>query len=176
MSDTMGQPFTREPRPSAGVSSLVAPVPPVGLDAVAGQDIAGVESDDRHLALVDDRQDSPSGVGGADLEMVQPAGAAEGDPPDRPVGPVLVVVEAERIEPDLQLALGPGGRLTLEPALQGLVEALDLALGLGMTGRPVLLADAEVGEQPRAAVRSPRRLSVAERLTGADHRFRRSAA
>jgi hypothetical protein len=35
---------------------------------------------------------------------------------------------------------------------QGLVEALDLALGLGVTGHAVLLADAEVGEQVLEAV------------------------
>ncbi len=34
-----------------------------------------------------------------------------------------------------------------EPALEGLVEALDLALGLRMVRGAVLLADAEVGEQ-----------------------------
>jgi hypothetical protein len=39
-----------------------------------------------------------------------------------------------------------------EPALQGLVEAFDLALGLGMVGMAVLLGDAEVGEQVFEAV------------------------
>ena len=50
---------------------------------------------------------------------------------------------------------------TTEPALEGLVEALDLALGLGMPGCPVLLADAEVGEQvlePVAPAREARRV------------------
>ena len=39
-----------------------------------------------------------------------------------------------------------------EPTLEGLVEALDLALGLRVAGRTVLLADAEVGEQVLEAV------------------------
>ena len=142
------------------------------LDAVAGQDIAGVESDDRHLALVDDRQDSPSGVGGADLEMVQPAGAAEGDPaiaighvvaePEVPRGPCpggLGLGVARYASAGVIRPIARWGRCSLwsrrnassptcssprsgrpadtrQPALQGLVEALDLALGLGMTGRP----------------------------------------
>lgn len=37
----------------AGVSSLVAPVALVGLDEVDRQELAGVEGDDRDLALVD---------------------------------------------------------------------------------------------------------------------------
>jgi hypothetical protein len=60
---------------------------------------------------------------------------------------MLVVGEAERVELGLELAQGPGCRLAREPAFQGLVEALDLALGLGVPGRPVLLPDAEPGEQ-----------------------------
>ena len=156
------------------------------------EDLAGVEGDDRDLLLVDDGEDAPAGVGRADVEVVQPAGPAQGDgalavgdgvaeaevargagagrqrpwrrpvrlagcgPPDRPVWPLLVVGEAERIELGLQLAQGPGWRLAREPAFQGLVEALDLALGLGMPGRPVLLADAEVGEQVLEAVAATR--------------------
>jgi hypothetical protein len=50
----------------------------------------------------------------------------------RPVG---VVVAGEAVE--LRLQLGHGRRLGLlgEPALEGLMEALDLAAGLGMIGR-----------------------------------------
>ena len=50
------------PRPSAGVSSLIAPVPPIRLDAVGRKDLAGVEGDDWDLLLVDDRQDPPTGI------------------------------------------------------------------------------------------------------------------
>jgi hypothetical protein len=45
----------------------------------------------------------------------------------------------------LQFGHGGGGWLSGEPALQALVEALDLALG--MAGMAVLLRNAEVGEQ-----------------------------
>jgi hypothetical protein len=86
------------------------------------------------------------------------------DPADRPVRPPLVVGEAEGVELGLKLAQGPCCRLTREPAFQGLVEALDLALGLGMPGRPVLLPDAEVGEQvlePVATTGEPGRVDGA---------------
>ena len=66
--------------------------------------------------------------------------------------PLLVVGEAEGVELGLQLGEVGRRRLPPEPALEGLVEALDLALGLGMARRPVLLADAEVGEQVLEAV------------------------
>ena len=73
-------------------------------------------------------------------------------PADRPVRPLLVVDRAEGVE----LGLEPGEvgrrRLPPQPALEGLVEALDLALGLGVARRPVLLADAEPGEQVLEAV------------------------
>ena len=60
-------------RPSAGVSSLVAPVPPVRLDQVGREDLAGVEGDDRDLLLVDDGQDAPAGMDCADLACVEEA-------------------------------------------------------------------------------------------------------
>ena len=58
---------------------MVAPVPAVGLDQVAREDLAGVEGDDRDRLLVGDGQDSSAGMSGADLEMVQAAGPAQGD-------------------------------------------------------------------------------------------------
>ena len=67
-------------------------------------------------------------------------------PPDRPVWPLLVVGEAEGVELGLQRGEVDRRRLRPEPAFQGLVEALDLALGLGVARRAVLLADAEPGE------------------------------
>ena len=60
------------PRPSAGVSSLVAPVPPVRLDQVGREYLAGVEGDDRDLLLVDHGQDTPAGVDRADLRSPDP--------------------------------------------------------------------------------------------------------
>ena len=60
---------------------------------------------------------------------------------------VFVVVLGERVELPLELLDGDGGGSGLKPALQGLVEPLDLALGLGVAGRSVLLADAEQREE-----------------------------
>jgi hypothetical protein len=61
--------------------------------------------------------------------------AAGGASAQRPMRPVGVVVAGEAVE--LRLQLGHGRRLGLlgEPALEGLMEALDLAAGLGMIGR-----------------------------------------
>ena len=52
----------------------------------------------------------------------------------------------------LQLGDGGGGWLGGEPALQSLLEALDLALGLRMARMAILLRDAEAGEQVLKAV------------------------
>ena len=85
----------------------------------------------------------------------RPVGLGRGDPPDGPVRSLLVVGEPEGVELRLQLAEGPGCGSLPEPALEGLVEAFDLALGPGMAGRPVLLADGEVREQGLEGVASP---------------------
>jgi hypothetical protein len=68
----------------------------------------------------------------------RPVGLAGGPAPDGPVRTLLVVGEAEGIELGLQLGQGPRCGPLPEPALLRLVEALDLALGLGMARRPVL--------------------------------------
>jgi hypothetical protein len=44
---------------------LVAPVALVRLDQVGGEELAGVERDDRDLGLIDDREDARAGVGRA---------------------------------------------------------------------------------------------------------------
>ena len=139
---------------------------------MGGEDLAGVEGDDRHLLLVDDGQDPLAGMGRADVQVVQAAGPAQGDralavggvvaeaevawgaapcrmrlgargiglgrgdAPGRPVRPVLVVGEAEPVELRLELAERARSRLALEPALQGLLEALDLAWVWGWPGAP----------------------------------------
>jgi hypothetical protein len=46
---------------------------------VGRQDLARVEGDDCDLLLVGDGQDAPAGVGRTDVEVVQPAGPAQGD-------------------------------------------------------------------------------------------------
>ena len=59
------------------------------------------------------------------------------------VGAPLVVVLAELVELALELERLSGWWSGSEPALQGLVKALGLALGLGVAGGPVLLPDTE---------------------------------
>ena len=106
--------------------------------------------------LVDDVVAQPEVTRGAATGGMRlgrrPVGLGRGAAPDRPVRSLLVVGEPEGIELGLQLGEGPCWRLLPEPALEGLVEALDLALGLRMARGPVLLADAEVGEQVLEAV------------------------
>jgi hypothetical protein len=68
------------------------------------------------------------------------------------VGPDLVVDASEGVQLGLQLGEGDGGWLGGEPALQSLLEAFDLALGLRMAGMAVLLGDAQAGEQVFKAV------------------------
>ena len=83
---------------------MVAPVPAVRLDEVAGQDLAGVEGDDRDLVLVDDGQDPLTGMSRADVEVVQAAGPAQGDRA-LPVGHVGEIIAAKcdsAIDPDLR--------------------------------------------------------------------------
>ena len=75
-----------------------------------------------------------------------------GEPLQCPVGSKLVVDALEAVELGLQLDDGGGGGLGGEPALQGLVEAFDLALGLRMVRMAVVLRDAEVGDQVFEAV------------------------
>ena len=84
----------------------------------------------------------PGGVGGG-------GGGAVGQGAVRPAG---VVVAGELVELGLQFGEGGGGGLGAEPFLQGLLESLYFALGLGVAGPAVLLGDA----QARAA-RSPGR-------------------
>ena len=67
-------------------------------------------------------------------------------------GSKLVVDALEAVELGLQVVQGGGGGLSGEPALQGLVETFDLALGLRMVGMAVFLGDAQVGEQVLEAV------------------------
>ena len=79
---------------------MVAPVVVVGVDGVFAEDFAGGVVDDGDVVGVDQEGDWLSGVGGADAEVVHPAGAAEADfavavdvvgadPVVRPVGVVV---------------------------------------------------------------------------------------
>jgi hypothetical protein len=56
---------------------LVAPVGLLGLDEVGGEDLAGVEFGHGDVGVVGEREDAFACVGGADSEVVHPAGAAE---------------------------------------------------------------------------------------------------
>jgi hypothetical protein len=67
-------------------------------------------------------------------------------PANRPVRPLLVVGEAERVELCPEPGEAGGCWPLPQPALEGLVEALDLALGPRVARCPVLLADPEPGE------------------------------
>src|SRR5947209_18163420 len=67
----------------------------------------------------------------------------------------FVVVLAELLQLCLQLGDGPGGWSGREPALQGLVKPLGLALGLGVAGGTVLLADTEQRQDVFDALRPP---------------------
>jgi hypothetical protein len=59
---------------------LVAAVALVWLDLVDGQDLAGREVGDGDAAVVGEREDACAGVRGADSEVVDAAGAADGHP------------------------------------------------------------------------------------------------
>ena len=69
-----------------------------------------------------------------------------GASPDGSVGTGGVVVVGEVVELCLQVVGGAGGGLFLEPLLEGLVEAFDLAAGLGVIGPGVFGFDAQ-GEE-----------------------------
>ena len=58
--------------------------------------------------------------------------------------PPVVVVVGELLEQRLQRGQVRGGRAGAQPVLEGLVQPLDLALGLGVVGGAVLLRDAEL--------------------------------
>src|SRR5437870_5554419 len=58
----------------------------------------------------------------------------------------MVVVLAKGVELELEVGEGCGGGLLSEIALEGLVEALDLAAGLGMVWGGVLDLDAQALE------------------------------
>ena len=70
-------------------------------------------------------------------------GVAWRGPGERAVGALLVVVLAERVELALEFGDGAGRWPGAKPAFLGLVEAFDLALGLGVAGGSVLLANPE---------------------------------
>ena len=100
---------------------------------------AGPAQGDGALAVGDvvaEAEVAPSGGAGRQRPGCGPVRLAWRGPADRPVWPLLVVGEAEGVE----LGLQPGevGRCPPlpEPALEGLVEALDLALGWGWPGAP----------------------------------------
>ena len=59
---------------------------------------------------------------------------------------LLVIDGAEGIELELQMSNRLGGRLFGEKELQSLVEAFDLAAGLGVIGRGVNALNAEAVE------------------------------
>src|SRR5204862_5732819 len=67
-------------------------------------------------------------------------------PSHPPVGPLVVVVSAEADELGLQLPNSARPAPCGQVLLQALVEALDLATGLGVIGLRVLVGDAQADE------------------------------
>jgi hypothetical protein len=88
------------------------------------------------------------------------------------VRPLLVVEGDEGVEHRLQLLEGDRLlRLSAQPGLHGLLEALDLAAGGGMAGLGVLLPHVEASELSLEAVAA----SLAAREAGGeDHRPKRA--
>src|SRR5207302_5262280 len=69
-----------------------------------------------------------------DTQRRRPPGM-RGDPADAPMRPVLVVVVAEHVQQRLQLGQRTWAAPALaQPLLERLLEALDLAAGLGVVG------------------------------------------
>jgi hypothetical protein len=85
------------------------------------------------------------------------------------VGPVVVVLLDECVEDGLEVV--DGGRLLglgAEPLLHGLLEPLDLALGLGVVGLRVLLDDPESAELGLEAVAGAGALAAPGQAGGED--------
>src|SRR5690625_2310282 len=68
-----------KPRPTAGASLFVAPVVAGGVDVVFGEYFSGFAVDDDHGGLVDDDERGFAGVDSTDSEVVEFAGAAQGE-------------------------------------------------------------------------------------------------
>jgi hypothetical protein len=120
-----------------------AAVSPADPDVVEAAEVA--ESDRPGLIdmVVTDPEVSlgggPDGVGlEAGIEGDQGGAAVKG-----PMGPVVVVKGTEAVGLELELGEGARGWLAGQEALEGLVEAFDLAAGLGVVGGGMLGEDAE---------------------------------
>ena len=157
-----------------------------------GEDFAGGEVGDGDVVVVGEREDAFAGVRGADAEVVDAAGAADGHAAcgveavvseavvaggvpvggregfgggavgvawssslQRAVGALLVVVRTERVELVLELSQGACEWSGAEPALEGLVEALGLALRLGWPGDPFFWWIPSNGRRYSKALRPP---------------------
>src|SRR5690625_7978872 len=68
-----------KPRPTAGASLFVAPVVAGGVDVVFGVYFSGFAVDDDHGGLVDDDERGFAGVASTDSEVVEFAGAPQGE-------------------------------------------------------------------------------------------------
>jgi hypothetical protein len=101
-------------------------------------------------------RDPPLGACGSGLRA-RGKGGCWGAAAQGPMGPSGVVVVAEPIQLGLQLRDGVGLGLLGEPALEGLVEALDLAAGLGMVGAGVPGGDPRASSSSSMAQRPPPR-------------------
>ena len=77
--DTCGQPVIGDPGHRPGSRRVLRQYPRSGSIRWLERTLTGVEGDDRDLVLVDDGEDPAAGVGRADLQVVQPSGAPQGD-------------------------------------------------------------------------------------------------
>jgi len=132
-----------------------------GEDEDAGADVAAADAEVAQLGLVSQRDlaslvdaVAPDPVVGGDHQAEAarvgfgaggPRGGG-GAPAEGPMGTDGVVVGAEAVELGLEGGDGRGPRLFGEPLLEGLVEPLDLAAGLGVVGAGVFEPDAQGGE------------------------------
>ena len=100
---------------------------------MAREDLTGIEGDDGDVAFVDDGEDPPAGVDGADLEVMQAATPAQGD---RAVAVGHVVTETEVAS----RARAGGQRLGRGPATQQALQVL--------AAQPVLARSGGHGQLP----------------------------
>ena len=142
----------------AGVAVDDGDVEVVDEHADVGAGVVGSEADVVQSAAAA-QGDLASGVGGvvADAEVsagvvvggglgAGGVGLGGGAAVEGAVLASVVVVVGELVQQCLERGQGRRGRAGVQPVLEGLVEAFDLALGLGVVRGAVLLRDAEGGQ------------------------------
>ena len=114
------------------------------------EEAAGVADGDGAVVVDEVVADTPGVAGLCECGAVfggGMVGGVWGAPVECSVGSLGVVDGLKDGELCVELGQGGGGWLGVEPAFEGLVEALNLALGGGMVGAAVLLSDVQIGGQ-----------------------------